>query len=221
MPTQLSMIRTINRQIEDYRRRLGTESEEYENLLAGLADTIGRAQYNKKDLPFYSRSKGRKYDQDELEQAYKLVTGKNTAARIEQEYIKQLEEEHGTKFITSENVKRYIKIRNKAFTYYSDLYNYLQTIYEDEYGEGTWRDSDLRSEYYKRGAATDLPEDTPFWLDAEITKLTGENTLKGIESALDALHAFDSQQKKQAKEKASNTRSSGRRSPKEFGGNLF
>lgn len=221
MPSRESIIRTINRQLEDYQRRLGEESEEYEYLTTKLNDLLGTPKYNKSGLPFYSRSAGRLYDEKALQEAYAAVTGKNTAASIEQEYIKDLVNMQGIETVNSENVKRYAKVKNKTYRYYSELYNYLKAVYEEEYGEGSWDDSDLRAEYYRRGAMEKLPDDTVFWLDDEITNILGGGFLRGIESALNDLEAFNDQQKKRARDKAAGTRSSGKHKASEFGSGLF
>lgn len=219
MPTAASKIRTINRQLEEYRKRLGAESEEYEDLTTRLYDLLGEPKYNKSDNPFYSRAQ--EYDVEQLDIAYGLVTGQNTASRIEQGYIKDLVEMKGIESVTAENVRMYAKVKNKAFRYYSEMYNYLRDLYEDEYGPGEWADSDLRNEYVRRGASSTLPEDTAFWLDDEIRALTGGGFLTGIDRALQDLDAYDKKKKLSALEKARQTRNSGRRKPKEFGGNLF
>ena len=219
MPTVESQIRTINRQLTEYYKRLGGESEEYEDLTTRLYDLLGEPKYNKKGNPFYSRSKS--YGAEELDIAYGLVTGENTASRIEQQYIKDLVGMQGIESVTAENVKRYAKVKNKAFRYYSDLYTYLKGTYEDVNGAGSWDDSDLRAEYYRRGAATDLPEDTAFWLDEEITDLLGGGFLTGIDRALQEIDAYQDQKKKRAADKARNTRSSGRKKASEFGSGMF
>lgn len=219
MPTAASKIRTINRQLEEYRKRLGVESEEYEDLTTRLYDLLGEPKYNKSDNPFYSRAQT--YNNEDLDIAYGLVTGQNTASRIEQGYIKDLSEMQGIESVTAENVRMYAKVKNKAFRFYSEMYNYLRGIYEDEYGVGEWADSDLRNEYVRRGASSTLPEDTAFWLDDEIRALTGGGFLTGIDRALQDLDAYDKKKKLSALEKARQTRNSGRRKPKEFGGNLF
>lgn len=219
MPTVESQIRTINRQLTEYYKRLGGESEEYEDLTTRLYDLLGEPKYNKKGNPFYSRTKS--YGAEELDIAYGLVTGENTASRIEQQYIKDLVDMQGIESVTAENVKRYAKVKNKAFRYYSDLYTYLKETYEDVNGAGSWDDSDLRAEYYRRGAATDLPEDTAFWLDEEITDLLGGGFLTGIDRALQEIDAYQDQKKKRAADKARNTRSSGRKKASEFGSGMF
>ena len=219
MPTAASKIRTINRQLEEYRKRLGVESEEYEDLTTRLYDLLGAPKYNKADNPFYSRAQT--YNNEDLDIAYGLVTGQNTASRIEQGYIKDLVDMQGIESVTAKNVRMYAKVKNKAFRYYSEMYNYLRAIYEDEYGVGEWADSDLRNEYARRGASSTLPEDTAFWLDDEIRALTGGGFLTGIDRALKDLDAYDKKKKLSALEKARQTRNSGRRKPKEFGGNLF
>lgn len=219
MPTAASKIRTINRQLEEYRKRLGAESEEYEDLTTRLYDLLGVPKYNKSDNPFYSRAQT--YNNEDLDIAYGLVTGQNTASRIEQGYIKDLVDMQGIESVTAKNVRTYAKVKNKAFRYYSEMYNYLREIYEDEYGVGEWADSDLRNEYVRRGASSTLPEDTAFWLDDEIRALTGGGFLTGIDRALQDLDAYDKKKKLSALEKARQTRNSGRRKPKEFGGNLF
>lgn len=219
MPTAASKIRTINRQLEEYRKRLGTESEEYEDLTTRLFDLLGAPKYNKSDNPFYSRSQT--YNNEALDIAYGLVTGQNTASRIEQGYIKDLVDMQGIESVTAKNVRMYAKVKNKAFRFYSEMYNYLRAIYEDEYGVGEWADSDLRNEYVRRGASSTLPEDTAFWLDDEIRALTGGGFLTGIDRALQDLDAYDKKKKLSALEKARQTRNSGRRKPKEFGGNMF
>jgi hypothetical protein len=127
----------------------------------------------------------------------------------------------GIESVTAENVKRYAKVKNKAFRYYSELYSYLKETYEDINGSGSWDDSDLRAEYYRRGAATDLPEDTAFWLDQEITDLIGGDFLSGIDHALQEIDAYQDQKKKRAADKAKNTRNSGRKKASEFGSGMF
>lgn len=219
MPTIESQIRTINRQLTEYYKRLGGESEEYEDLTTRLYDLLGEPKYNKKGNPFYSR--GKSYGAEELDIAYGLVTGENTASRIEQQYIKDLVDMQGIESVTARNVKLYAKVKNKAFRYYSELYNYLKETYEDVNGSGSWDDSDLRAEYYRRGAATDLPEDTAFWLDEEITDLIGGGFLTGIDKALQEIDAYQDQKKKRAAEKAKNTRNSGRKKANEFGSGMF
>lgn len=219
MPTAASKIRTINRQLEEYRKRLGVESEEYEDLTTRLYDLLGAPKYNKSDNPFYSRAQT--YNNEDLDIAYGLVTGQNTASRIEQGYIKDLVDMVGIESVTGANVRMYAKVKNKAFRFYSEMYNYLHEIYEDENGVGSWADSDLRNEYIRRGASSTLPEDTAFWLDDEIRTLTGGGFLEGIDRALRDMDAYDKQKKRSAMEKARQTRNSGRRKPKEFGGNLF
>lgn len=219
MPTIESQIRTINRQLTEYYKRLGGESEEYEDLTTRLYDLLGEPKYNKKGNPFYSRAKS--YGAEELDIAYGLVTGENTASHIEQQYIKDLVNMQGIESVTAENVKRYAKVKNKAFRYYSDLYTYLKETYDEVNGEGSWYDSDLRAEYVRRGAATDLPEDTAFWLDEEITDLIGGGFLSGIDRALQEIDAYQDQKKKRAADKAKNTRNSGRKKASEFGSGMF
>ena len=219
MPTAASKIRTINRQLEEYRKRLGTESEEYEDLTTRLFDLLGTPKYNKSDNPFYSRAQT--YNNEALDIAYGLVTGQNTASRIEQGYIKDLVDMQGIESVTGANVRMYAKVRNRAFRYYSELYSYLRGIYEDEYGVGSWADSDLRNEYISRGASTTLPEDTAFWLDDEIRSLTGGGFLSGIDRALKDLEAYDKKKKKTALEKARQTRNTERMPASDFGGHLF
>lgn len=225
MPSRESIIRTVNRQLEDYRRRLGEESEEWEYLTTKLNNLLGEPKYNKSGLPYYSRSPAAKYNSRALQEAYAAVTGKNTAATIEQEYIKDLVNMKGIETVNSENVRRYAKVKNKTYHYYSELYNYLKELYEEEYGEGSWDDSDLRDEYYMRGAMEKLPDDTVFWLDDEITNLLGGGFLRGIDAALNDLEAFNDQQKKRAKSRADASRKSGKINnediKKEFGSGAF
>lgn len=219
MPTRASKIRTINRQLTEYRKRLGEESEEYEDLTTRLYDVLGAPKYNKNDNPFYSSAAA--YGDEALDIAYGMVTGKNTASAKEQEYISDLWDMIGQDAVTGENVQKYAKVRNKAFRYYSELYSYLKAAYEEENGEGSWDNSELRNEYITRGAATSLPEDTAFWLDEEIRDLQGGGFLSGIERALNDLDAYNDQRRKKARERAANTPSSGMRNKSEFGSDLF
>lgn len=219
MPTRASKIRTINRQLTEYRKRLGVESEEYEDLTTRLYDVLGAPKYNKNDNPFYSSAAA--YGDEALDIAYGMVTGKNTASAKEQEYISDLWDMIGQDAVTGENVQKYAKVRNKAFRYYSELYSYLKAAYEEENGEGSWDNSELRNEYITRGAATSLPEDTAFWLDEEIRDLQGGGFLSGIERALNDLDAYNDQRRKKARERAANTPSSGMRNKSEFGSDLF
>lgn len=219
MPTRASKIRTINRQLTEYRKRLGEESEEYEDLTTRLYDVLGEPKYNKNDKPFYSSVAP--YGDEALDIAYGMVTGKNTASAKEQEYISDLWDMIGQDAATAENVKKYAKVRNKAFRYYSELYSYLKSAYEEENGEGSWDNSDLRDEYYKRGAMSELPNDTAFWLDDEIRDLQGGGFLGGIERALNDIDAYNDQRRKNARERAAQTRKSGKRNKSEFGSELF
>lgn len=219
MPTAASKIRTINRQLEEYRKRLGAESEEYEDLTTRLFDLLGEPKRNKADNPFYSRAQ--EYGNEQLDIAYGLVTGQNTASRIEQGYIKDLVDMQGIESVTAANVRMYAKVKNKAFRFYSEMYNYLREIYEDENGVGSWADSDLRNEYISRGASTSLPEDTAFWLDDEIRALSGGGFLTGIDRALKDLDAYDKKKKRSVLEKARQTRNTERMPASDFGGNLF
>lgn len=219
MPTRASKIRTINRQLNEYRKRLGEESEEYEDLTTRLYDVLGSPKYNKQENPFYSSATA--YGDEALDIAYGLVSGKNTASAKEQEYISDLWDMIGQDAVTSENVQKYAKVRNKAFRYYSELYSYLKAAYEEENGEGSWDNSEMRNEYITRGAATSLPEDTAFWLDEEIRDLQGGGFLSGIERALHDLDAYNDQRRKKARERAANTPSSGMRNKSEFGSDLF
>ena len=219
MPTRASKIRTINRQLTEYRKRLGEESEEYEDLTTRLYDVLGAPKYNKQDNPFYSSATA--YGDEALDIAYGLVTGKNTASAKEQEYISDLWDMIGQHAVTSENIQKYAKVRNNAFEYYSELYSYLKAAYEEENGVGSWDNSELRNEYITRGAATSLPEDTAFWLDEEIRDLQGGGFLSGIERALNDWDAYNDQRRKKARERAANTPSSGMRNKSEFGSDLF
>lgn len=221
MATRESQIRTINRQLTEYYKRLGGESEEYQDLTTRLYDLLGEPDYNKKGNPFYSRGAGKSYGAEELDIAYGLVTGENTASHIEQQYIKDLVDMQGIESVTAENVQRYAKVKNKAFRYYSELYTYLKGVYEEVNGKGSWDDSDFRGEYIKRGAATELPEDTVFWLDEEITNLIGGDFLTGIDRALKESEAYQNEKKKRAVERAKNTRNSGRKKASDFGGGIF
>ena len=219
MPTRASKIRTINRQLNEYRKRLGEESEEYEDLTTRLYDVLGEPKYNKNDNPFYSSVTA--YGDEALDIAYGMVTGKNTASAKEQQYISDLWDMIGQDAVTSENVQKYAKVRNKAFRYYSELYSYLKATYEEENGVGSWDNSELRNEYIKRGAATSLPEDTAFWLDEEIRDLQGGGFLSGIERALNDIDAYNQQRAKNARERAAQTRKSGKLNKSEFGSELF
>lgn len=219
MPTRASKIRTINRQLTEYRKRLGEESEEYEDLTTRLYDVLGAPKYNKQENPFYSSATA--YSDEALDIAYGMVTGENTASAKEQEYISDLWDMIGQDAATSENVKKYAKVKNKAFRYYSELYSYLKAAYEEENGKGSWYDSDLANEYYQRGAMPELPEDTVFWLDDEIRDFQGGGFLTGIERALNDSDAFNEQRRQNAREHAAKTRKSGKRNKSEFGRDIF
>ena len=68
---------------------------------------------------------------------------------------------------------------------------------------------------------TELPEDTAFWLDDEIRDLQGGGFLSGIERALNDIDAYNKPCAKNARERAAQTRQSGKRNKSEFGSELF
>lgn len=215
MPSRESMLRTINTQLEQYKRRLGEESEEYEALTTNLYALLGKPQENKRGYLTYSRSKSAEYETEDLEKAYELVTGENTASRIEQKYIAEIAEFSGIEDVTSQNVKRFVRVRNKVYQYYSELYQYIKEAYEDKYGMGSWDSSDIRNEYYKRGATNKpLENDTPFWVEDVLNDLVydGINMIlfDTTEKALNDIIAADNAKKERLRTKAAQTRKTGK-----------
>ena len=214
MPSRESMLRTINTQLEQYKRRLGEESEEYEALTTNLYALLGKPQENKRGYLTYSRSKSAEYEPEDLEKAYDLVTGENTASRIEQKYIAEIVEFSGIEDVTSQNVKRFVRTRNKVYQYYSELYEYLRAAVEEKYGIGSWDDSTLRWEFYQRGAMSELPLDTPFWLEENLNDLEykGMNfrLFDATEKALQHIMASDNAKKERLRTKAAKTKKSGK-----------
>ena len=214
MPSRESIIRTVNRQIEQYRRRLGEESEEYEALTTRLYSLLGAPQYNKRNEPYYTRSAQAKYSSKGLKEAYAAVTGENTASAIEQKYISEIVEFSGITDVTPQNVKRFIRVRNKVYQYYGELYEYLKAAIEEKYGIGAWDDSALRWEYYQRGAMAELPKDTPFWIEETLNDLeyNGLNfrLFDATEKALNYIIAEDTKKKEKIRSKAAKTKKSGK-----------
>jgi hypothetical protein len=214
MPTRESILRTMNTQLEQYKRRLGEESEEYEALTTNLYALLGKPQENKRGYLTYSRAKSAEYTPEDLQAAYDLVTGENTASRIEQKYIAEIVEFQGIEDVTAPNVKRFIRVRNKVYQYYSELYEYLRASVEEKYGIGSWDDSTLRWEFYQRGAMSELPLDTPFWLEENLNDLeyNGLNfrLFDATEKALQHIMAADNAKKEKLREKAAKTKKSGK-----------
>lgn len=144
MATRETMLKQINRQIREYSRRLGTESEEYQNLIANLHSLLGGTPLqNAAGLPMYTASKGRSYDINALMQAYGLVTGKNTASNLEQPYLRKLLEMGED--LTAKNVRRLTEIQRQANENQEALYKLAKS---GEFGEP----ADMKNAWYDFGA---------------------------------------------------------------------
>lgn len=144
MATRETMLKQINSQIRDYARRLGTNSEEYQNLIANLHNLLGGTPLqNAAGLPRYTQSKGRSYDINALMQAYGLVTGKNTASNLEQPYLRKLLEMGED--LTAKNVRRLTDIQRQANENQEALYKLAKS---GEFGEP----ADMQNAWYDFGA---------------------------------------------------------------------
>ena len=197
-----SDINQINRGLEQYARTFGTESEEYTDLEFRLSRLLGYSQIDKGETGRrYSKSKQYSYNQKALDDAKKLVQGKNTAAAQAQGYYEALQDAETP--ITQKAVRLMAKNMLWIRENRDEIYNLLKK----EYG-ADWYDSDTRAAWanaYYNG----VPELMAIF--ARDSEYRTENYdpigfLENIDRIRNALNISEQQRKDYARAKRENTK---------------
>ena len=200
-----SDINQINRGLEQYARTFTIDSEEYMDLEFRLSRLLGYPQIdNGRTGRRFSKSQQFLYDAKALNEAKKLIQGKNTAAAQAQGYYQALREAETP--ITQDAVRLMAKNMFWIRENRDEIYNLLKGEYGDD-----WYDSDTRRAWanaYNNG----VPELMDiFAKDAIYRREHDKDTeamtfLNNIDRIREALAIPEQQRKDYARQKRENTR---------------
>ena len=204
MASRESMIRNINRQIEQHLRTFGEGSREYQDLIRNIESEIGRPQYNKDGRPYYSRSAGRQYDMQSLQNAADSVKGAGTAFSKAQKYIQDMLAEGIAP--TDKNIREAASIEQEVSDNFELIYEFLQENEDD------FENSDTRMQFAGNAGANATKQDLVNIL-SNVTKVTARDSIKDV---IEEAKAWKSKRNDDIKKQAQQTRRSARLTPKEI-----
>lgn len=204
MASRESMIRNINRQIEQHLRTFGEGSREYQDLMRNIESEIGRPQYNKEGRPYYSRSAGRQYDMQSLQNAADSVKGAGTAFSKAQSYINDLIQQGIDP--TDANIQEAASIEQEVSDNFELIYKFLQENIDD------FENSDVRMAFAGNKGANATKQDLVDIL-SKVTQITARKSIKDV---IDDAKAWKEKRNNDIKEQAQQTRRSPRMTPKEI-----
>lgn len=208
MASRESMIRNINRQIMKHREMFGEGSREYQDLMRNLESEIGRPLHNKTGQPYYSRSEGRQYDPSALQNAADMVKGEGTATSKAQSYIQDLLDQGLEP--SQENIKQAASIEDEVSDNFEAVYKYLQETEED------FDNSDVRMEFAGNAGAHASKQD----LVNILQKVTAKQGYTTITEVIEKAKTHGDDMRKNIRDAARKTRSSGKLLPSEVKGRL-
>lgn len=204
MASRESMIRNINRQIEQHLRTFGEGSREYQDLIRNIESEIGRPQYNKDGRPYYSRSAGRQYDMQSLQNAADSVKGAGTAFSKAQPYINDLLQQGIDP--TDANIKEAASIEQEVADNFELIYKFLQENVED------FENSDVRMLFAGNKGANATKQD----LVNILSNVTSATARKSIKDIIEEAKAWKEKRNEGIRQQARQTRRSARMTPKEI-----
>lgn len=203
MASRESMIRNINRQIEQHLRTFGEGSREYQDLIRNIESEIGRPQYNKEGRPYYSRSAGRQYDMQSLQNAADSVKGAGTAFSKAQPYINDLLQQGIDP--TDANIKEAASIEQEVADNFELIYKFLQENVED------FENSDVRMLFAGNKGANATKQD----LVNILSNVTSATARKSIKDIIEDAKAWKEKRNEGIRQQAQQTRRSARMTQKE------
>lgn len=204
MASRESMIRNINRQIEQHLRTFGEGSREYQDMIRNIESEIGRPQYNKEGRPYYSRSAGRQYDMQSLQNAAESVKGKGTAFSKAQSYINDLIQQGIDP--TDANIREATSIEQEVSDNFELIYKFLQENIDD------FENSDVRMAFAGNKGANATKQDLVDIL-SKVTQITARESIKDV---IEEAKAWKEKRNEEIKEQAEKTRRSAKMTPKEI-----
>jgi hypothetical protein len=204
MASRESMIRNINRQIEQHLRTFGEGSREYQDLIRNIESEIGRPQYNKEGRPYYSRADWRLYDEKALQNAADIVKGEGTAFTKAQQYIKDLLSEGIEP--TDKNIREAASIEQEVSDNFELIYEFLQE------NEADFENSDTRMQFAGYAGAHATKQDLVNIL-SKVTKVTARDSIKDV---IEEAKAWKEKRNEDIKQQAEQTRRSAKMTPKEI-----
>ena len=203
MASRESMIRNINRQIEQHLRTFGEGSKEYQDLIRNIESEIGRPQYNKDGRPYYSRADWRLYDEKALQNAADIVKDKGTAFSKAQQYIKDLLSEGIEP--TDKNIREAASIEQEVSDNFELIYEFLQE------NEADFENSDTRMQFTGNAGANATKQDLVNIL-SKVTKVTARDSIKDV---IEEAKAWKEKRNEDIKQQAQQTRRTAKMTPKE------
>lgn len=204
MASRESMIRNINRQIEQHLRTFGEGSREYQDLIRNIESEIGRPLHNKDGRPYYSRSVGRLYDEKALQNAAEIVKGEGTAFSKAQTYINDLLQQGIEP--TDANIREAASIEQEVSDNFELVYDFLQENEDD------FENSDTRMKFSGNLGANATKQDLVNIL-SKVTKVTARDSIKDV---IEEAKAWKEKRNEEIKEQAEKTRRSAKMTPKEI-----
>lgn len=192
-----SMIRNINRQLEQHKRLFGADSETYKDFVFQIEKEIGKANYVQKNGAVgYSRSIPMRYDFDSVRKANDLAKGKNTASYKYSQQIIEAMQEGAFEDNDPRKQKEIVRIRSDLKTSVNNNFEAIYNHVRDELG----------GEFYK----TDFPKNLREHFDEDILthimKTTKYRTYKQIKELLKKSKEAKEKADKEAKKEAEKTR---------------
>lgn len=136
-----SMLRNINRQLEQHARIFGTDSETYKSFVHEIEREMGKANYTQRSGAVgYSRSVPMPYKFEDVQRANNKAKGDNTAAA---KWSKAAQESTGKpvsqitkddlKKIKKDEIKKLNNLKEEIEKNFESIYNYMKEELSDEF----------------------------------------------------------------------------------------
>lgn len=137
MASMESMLRNINRQLEQHARIFGQDSETYKNFVHDIERELGKANYTQRSGAVgYSRSIPMTYKYEDVKRANEKSKGQNTAAaKWSKAAFEAAENITEDEVLTEKDVLRYQKIKEELERNFELIYQYMQEEFDDFYSE--------------------------------------------------------------------------------------
>lgn len=204
MATRESMIRSINRQIEQHLRTFGDGSSEYQDLMRDLEAEIGKAEINRTGRPFYSRSARKDYSMAALEAAAAKVRGKGTAFSKAQTYINDLIKQGIEP--TDQAIREAAGIEKAVSDNFKAVYDFLKENEDD------FENSDIRMQFAGNAGANASKQDLVDIL-GRVTSATARGSIRDV---IDEAKKWKDSRNASIKKAQASTRRSPRMTQKEI-----
>lgn len=166
MASMESMLRNINRQLEQHARIFGTDSETYKDYVQSIERHLGKANYTQRSGAVgYSRSIPMTYKFEDVQRANELAKGKNTAASKWSRGAENAMEQG----IPIKKATDYMKLKDEVEKNFQAIYDLMQEEYASNFYKSGF--SRLSNQTFDDDILTHIAKNTQYKTMDEIKEM--------------------------------------------------